>query len=176
MKTPREILFDRHRQAESRLDAVREKALAAVAVEGTTQRLQPNPSIGSLFQAVLRKAWSELIWPSRRAWAGMAAVWLAVVAANLEWKTTLPAVPAIRSVRAHEVAQAFEEQRRLLAELLPTAEPLPPDQAPGSWRKQPAVPASGTGNSKPDARPATRSQMRGIPQLDPLSQKELWAC
>ncbi len=129
MKTPREILFERHRQAEPRLEAIRRKVLAAFPASGSAEALQPRRGEGLLIRAVLRKAWLELVWPSRRAWAGMAALWLAVVAANLEMNARFPALPAARSAPVGELAQAFQEQRRLLAELLPPVKP-PPPQAP----------------------------------------------
>ena len=130
MKTPREILFERHRQAGPRLDAVRQKALGV---------LPPSRSEGLSVQAMLRKAWRELIWPSRRAWAGMAALWLAVLTANLEIKATSPAAPALRSAHSRELVQAFAEQRRLLAELVrpvnpPPAAPARPNARPRSER------------------------------------------
>ncbi|HWI55641.1 MAG TPA: hypothetical protein VNZ22_00340 [Bacillota bacterium] len=129
MKTPREILFQRHRQAVPKLDAVRRQALAELAAQGTAHALPPSRSAGQSLGAVLRNAWLELIWPSRRAWAGMAALWLAVLAANLEMKASSQTAPAARSAPAREVVQAFGEQQRLLAELL---QPVPPPaiQAP----------------------------------------------
>ena len=147
MKTPREILFERHRQAQPRLDAVRWKALATLSPAEDATRAHPeeglakslvsqssdladaNPALESargnvlFILAFLKKAWLELIWRSRRVWAGMGVLWLAARAANLEMKTTSPEVPAVRSAVSRELAQAFEEQRRLLAELLPPADP-----------------------------------------------------
>ena len=123
MKTPREILFERHRQAEPKLDAVRRKVLAALPASGSADALQPRRSEGLLIQAVLRRAWLELIWPSRRAWAGMAALWLGLLAANLEMKAAFGPAPAVRPAPAREMMLAVEEQRRLLAELLQPAGP-----------------------------------------------------
>jgi len=89
MKTPREILLERHRHAEPRLDAVRRKALATLAASGRANQAHLASAQGSGgavkgAAAMLKKAWLELIWPSRRAWAGMAALWLVVLAANVE--------------------------------------------------------------------------------------------
>ncbi len=156
MKTPREILFERHRQAEPRLDAVRQKALAVLRSSESVDALQPGHGAGPFKRrtqnaergimratrqvgAVLRKAWLELVWPSRRAWAGIAALWLVVLAANLEMKATFPAAPAVRAAPTRELVQAMEEQRRLLAELLqppsaPPAEPPRPSPRPRSER------------------------------------------
>lgn len=71
----------------------------------------------------------ELIWPSRRAWAGMAGLWLGLLAANLEMNATSPRVPAVRYAYNHELVRAFEEQQRLLAELLPPVSQPPPAPA-----------------------------------------------
>lgn len=119
MKTPREILFDRHRAADPRLDTVRRNVLAALPAAGSAEALPPSRNGWQLIRAMLRNVWLELIWPSRRAWAGMAALWLAVLATNLQMKVTSPAVPAARSQHSRELVRAFAEQRRLLAELLP---------------------------------------------------------
>ncbi len=51
MKTPREILFERHQGAEAKLDAVREKLLAELAV-----RNQGDARVSeSAFKLVLRR-------------------------------------------------------------------------------------------------------------------------
>lgn len=126
MKTPREILFERHRQAEPKLDAVRRKALAALPVAGSVNNAHFNTRAAfHPARAVLRKTWLELIWPSRRVWAGMAVIWLGVLAANLEMKATSTTVPAVQSAHTRELAWAFEERQRLLAELLVPVSPPP---------------------------------------------------
>jgi len=139
MKTPREILFERHCQAGPKLDAVRQKALGMLPPSRGADAIQPNRSERLWAQAVLSKVWWELIWPSRRAWAGMAALWLAVLAANLEMKARSPAAPALRSAHSGELIQSFAEQRRLLTELVrpvyPTlAAPARPNARPRSER------------------------------------------
>lgn len=126
MKTPREILFERHRQAEPKLDAVRLKALATLPAAGSVNNAHFNTRAAvHRARAVLRKAWLELILPSRRAWAGMAVLWLAVLAANLEMNAKSTTVPAVRSAHTGELARAFEEQHRLLTELLLPVNPPP---------------------------------------------------
>lgn len=140
MKTPREILFERHRQAEPKLDAVRRKALAALPTAGSVNKAHFN--IRAAFHRapdVLRKSWLELIWPSRRAWAGFAILWLAMLVANLEMKATSTTVPAGQSARTPALARAFEEQQRLLSELFLPVSPPPAartrsDSSPRSQR------------------------------------------
>ena len=128
MKRPREVLLERHRDARRSLDAVRRNALAALPAPGGANRPQPGRREGPLMRAVF-KAWRELIWPSRRAWAGMAALWLAVLAANVEMRAASGPAPGVRSAPAREVARALAEQRRLLAELLSPVSPPPVEAA-----------------------------------------------
>ncbi len=136
MKTPRELLFERHRQAEPRLDQVRRQALAELAAGASSEALRHGPterlfkrSVANIEYGILKKLWLELLWPSRRALAGMAVVWLALLAANFGMKSTGISAPPARSARKGELVQAFQEQRRLLAELLPTTTP-PPAEPP----------------------------------------------
>jgi hypothetical protein len=139
MKPLRELLFERHRQAEPKLDAVRRRVVATLAPHANTAGFQHSAPKMLLSLAILRRAWLELIWPCRRAWASLAALWLVVLAANIQMKATSPSMPAARSAPTHEVAHAFQEQRRILAELLPPVKPLPihaprPDARPRSDR------------------------------------------
>jgi hypothetical protein len=125
MKTPREILLARHSQIEPKLDAIRQQALAALPRVKEVEETQVSRSEGFSSGSVLRKVWLELIWPSRRAWAGMATLWVAVLAVNLAMKANSPAGTVVRSAPAREVVRAFAEQQRLLTELLPPTEPAP---------------------------------------------------
>ena len=131
MKTPREILFERHRQVEPALDAVRRKALATLPARpqnrgldtvSSCRRVLGQVATGAL--AVLRKGWLELIWPSRRAWVGLTAIWLAVFGANLQMKTPSQPAPAVQFA-PRILAQALQERLRVLAELLPPSTPRP---------------------------------------------------
>jgi hypothetical protein len=74
MKTPKEILLAAHQALAPRLDQMREDVLAAeLGGAGNVSTKRRNS-----FAAVPVKLWNELIWPSRRAWAGLAAVWVAL--------------------------------------------------------------------------------------------------
>ena len=75
------------------------------------------------------KLWLELIWPVRRIWAGLSAVWLALAIFILSQADRSATVIAKSTVPAAEVRLAFQEQQRLLAEILgppPAAAPAEP--------------------------------------------------
>ena len=125
MKTPREILFARHRKVEPKLDALREKTIQGLTTASEaagTRASRAERRRGGL----LRTLWLELIWPCRRAWGGMAIVWLAVGTANLAMKPPHSSATLANSAPAPNVAKAFGEQRQLLAELLPPGATTPP--------------------------------------------------
>ena len=157
MRTPREVLLARHRRAEPRLDAVRREALGRLAASvaqvskpavsqaskpaGLTQR---QPSWKSAIQQVwkpalrtggrwliagLSRLWRELVWPYRRAWAGLAVLWLGLLAAQVELRGPAAGVASGRSIPSAEVLQSLQEQRRVLAQLLQPA-PLSPAEPP----------------------------------------------
>jgi len=70
---------------------------------------QPATSDLGFFEAV----WRELICPSRYAWSGLAALWVAMLVVNAQ----LSHHPAGRaSTSPQEIFQAWEEQKRAIAE------------------------------------------------------------
>ncbi len=124
MKTPREILFEHHRNAGPKLDAIRRTALAELpdaVVETAASAVRERQWI----RTALEKPWLELIRPCQRVWAGMAVLWLVVLAANLEMRATSPSAPRGQTVPAREIVRALQEQQRFLTELLPAPEPQP---------------------------------------------------
>jgi hypothetical protein len=119
MKTPRELLLQRHLAAEPKL-----KAICRVVVENihNEETKQPSAVFVSWFLGCSRNFWRELIWPNHRGWAGLAAVWAVILAMNL-----YSADPAARLVKA-EAAPSTESllvlraQRRELAKLIEPTE------------------------------------------------------
>jgi anti-sigma factor RsiW len=65
----------------------------------------------------LRGWWQEVIWPSRRVWAGFAAVWLMILAGNFSLRDHSQTYDAKFSPQT--MLTAFKDQQRILAELLP---------------------------------------------------------
>ncbi|MGA2220992.1 MAG: hypothetical protein ABSH21_04285 [Verrucomicrobiia bacterium] len=125
MKTPREILLKRHQSVEPKLDRMWAETLAP-AVAAVCNRRESGvkrgvgahraPLQGLLF-TVGWKLWRELIWPSRRIWAGLAVAWLLIIGLNMA--SSEPALQAASKTgpRSGEELRAFIEQRRLLAQL-----------------------------------------------------------
>jgi len=111
MKTPREILLKRHQAVEPKLDAIRNN----VVREG---RRAAVPEFRVAGTATLPMSiWRELIFPCRRIWAGLAAVWIVILAVNLSMRDHSPAV-AMKSPPTSEMIMAWRQQQQLLTELI----------------------------------------------------------
>ena len=111
MKTPRELLLKRHEAALPKLDALRAAALPA--------RSQP-----STLNSQPASLWERLFGPNPLAWAGLAAVWLVLLAVNRSGSepATSTASHANQPSEA-AVAEIVRENRRQMAELLNLDEP-----------------------------------------------------
>jgi hypothetical protein len=114
MKTPREILLKRHRAASPRLDAVRRKVIAS---ECPANGVQPTAATPSLILRCGLTLWRELVFPCRRAWGGLVAVWVVIVAVSLATHDTAP-VMAKAVAPTPDVQQALRAQHQLRAELI----------------------------------------------------------
>jgi hypothetical protein len=126
MKTPREILLDRHRSAGPKLDAVREAALAA-AFSGTEQNANQPGEIRAPFAIRFTQVlWRELIFPCRRIWAGLAAVWLVILVLNMPAGEKHAQLATISSPPDKQVLAVLREQKEMLAQLV---EPMIPSPA-----------------------------------------------
>lgn len=84
--------------------------------------------------------WRQRLWPSPRAWAGLAAAWGFIFVLHLS--SQAPTGRAVKALPAlsPQVAVLLDQQRRLLAELLdlnpPEATTEPPPAAPPRPRSQ----------------------------------------
>ena len=110
MKTPRDILFQRHQAAEDKLNQIRRDVVAQIQPAPTTRR-EPLP-----LRALLT-LWRELFWPSRFAWGGIAAAWFFMLVVNQTTHNTDTSVRAQVAPPSTEMLQAAQAQRRMLAEL-----------------------------------------------------------
>lgn len=148
MKTPREILLARHKDAEAKLDHVRRAVVSELnaraqsredAKLGETRTTSSPASLGAFasWRLGVEKVWQELIWPCRRTWAGLAAVWLAILAFNHSQAESRPPVVARASTPPAEIRLALREQHRVLEEILGAKTPAPPAESPRRPNNQP---------------------------------------
>src|ERR1035441_4103681 len=99
------------------------------------------PTSSSLL-STLHHQLSTLLWPHPVAWAGLAAVWVVILGINLTTRDASTALAKHTSPVSPQVFMAFQEQERLLTELLgpretPVAEQPKPDPArPRSERRR----------------------------------------
>ena len=124
MKTPREILLERHCAANAQLDAIRENVVATAVSDAAVRVPRPFPILAVL------KLWRELVLPCRRIWAGVAAVWLVILALHLSTGAPPKSAPGQMAASGQDVLTALREQEQILAQLLdprdqPHAEPPP---------------------------------------------------
>src|SRR5258708_8838708 len=77
--------------------------------------------------------WREWLWPSPRAWGGLAAAWVLILSLNTAKLATPPGVASVSPPPSREMIMALSAQRRELAELLddaqeksPATKPAPP--------------------------------------------------
>ena len=123
MKTPRDILLKQHRSAEPKLDAIRRDIVAGLNYQDTkAQNWAVKIAVSCL--AGSNKVWLELVWPCRRTWAGLAAVWILILAANVSLREQSPAT--IKSGPSADMMMTLKDQQKILAELL-TDHSLPRD-------------------------------------------------
>jgi len=127
MKTPREILLNRHTSATPKLDAIREQVIAdecevtignpflrSGATEGRRQSAIGNPSA----------FWRAWLWPHPKAWAGLAAVWVVIFGLQLAARDAAPALAQSSATLSPQAVATLQEQRRLLAELIDQSAPV----------------------------------------------------
>ena len=118
MKTPREILLGRHRAAEPKLDAIRREAVNVAA--DVNRRKQPvrELTFTAALADVIRLSFRELIWPCRRTWTALAAVWIALCLFNVSQRDKSELAARKLPPPSPEAIMAWRQQERLLAELI----------------------------------------------------------
>jgi hypothetical protein len=123
MKTPRELLLERHRSRSDALDAIRERVIAdetSGASFRTTEPVTTGPS--SLLPGI--RAWLSF---GRVAWSAFAAVWCAIVGLNLAASSLEEPVTAAAEVDANRMMAGFHHHRAQLARLLEDGADTPVD-------------------------------------------------
>ena len=128
MKTPREILLTRHRAVDPKLDVIRREVVEVAA--NVNRRKQPvrELTFAAALANVIKLSFLELIWPCRRTWAGLAAVWMALFIFNVSQRD--PSELAARKLPppSPEAIMAWRQQEKLLAELIGPSAPSDAEQ------------------------------------------------
>lgn len=141
MKTPRELLFNRHQAADAKLDQIRHEAVSKLGIP-----IEPWKS--SLPVLVLLKLWQELIWPCRRTWAALAAVWLLMLGVNVSLRDP-GQITLAKPSPSGGMMMALQQQERLLAELSE-----PPKTRAGTSPPKPIAPQPRSDRRDVSRRPA----------------------
>jgi hypothetical protein len=120
MRSPREILLERHRALEPKLEAIRQSIVAAAPGHRrpAAATSQPRSLAGAarLFRW-LSVPWRELVLPSRRIWSGLAAVWILLFIINLAQRDPVSGVTG-QPVQSPPVIMSWQVQQRWMNELL----------------------------------------------------------
>ncbi|HEV2320710.1 MAG TPA: hypothetical protein VGV18_13220 [Verrucomicrobiae bacterium] len=132
MKTPREILLARHRAIEPGLDDIRRQIVEKLNNKKAMEQSDVSAFV-SLLLGCSTNIWRELIWPERRIWAGLAAVWILIFIANFSMRDHSE-IKMAKSPPSQEVIMAFRQQQQLLSEL------IGPDDPPVAEVKKPYIP------------------------------------
>jgi hypothetical protein len=114
MKTPRDILFARHQAATPKLDAIRREVLNAELREGRRAAVPKFRVADTAILPIL--IWRELIFPCRRIWTGLAAIWILLFIVNFSQHDGSQTIIA-RSAPTPEMMMTFRDQQKLLNEL-----------------------------------------------------------
>lgn len=72
MKTPRELLFNRHRSITSKLDTLRVTVVSDLRKAAEPDSFAPRETLMALL-------WQRLIWPAKRVWLGAATTWCVIL-------------------------------------------------------------------------------------------------
>jgi len=114
MKTPREILLARHEATNAKLDDIRRAAIWELNNQGTKQ--QNRSDLTSLFLRCSRNFWRELILPRPQAWAGLAVIWVVILALKFSTRDASHVAGRTSSVPP-EIMAELKQQKHLFAEL-----------------------------------------------------------
>ena len=154
MKTPREVLFEQHQAAETKLDAIRQRVVAGVAQTSKSAvsrvskparrwaglptwksaiRQVGKPALQSDGTSALGTGWRQFWWSLRWHLAGLSAAWLLVMALNVGQSPAATREVARRDAPSpQQLLAVLLENQRQLRELIgpPAVEPAPKPQKP----------------------------------------------
>lgn len=135
-KTPREILLDRHRAADSALERLCTDLLAGENRQNSTPETTENRSgerrwiCRPVFWRVLGRMWQELFWCCRYVWGGLAAAWVLIIGLQMALVEDSPSGKSAVVGGASSVPSYLAVQKRLLLELGDATTPAPATRTP----------------------------------------------
>lgn len=101
-----------------------ERRVVAMAQSDTRTRPPTLASRPLGWLSTINSQLSTLLWPHPKAWAGLAAVWFVILAANFATRETAPVLEARRvTTPSPDTLRLLKQQERLLAELSGWSEP-----------------------------------------------------
>jgi hypothetical protein len=145
MKTPREILLARHRAAAPKLDAIRHEVIQELNNKGTKEQSRPASLVASLL-GCSNKLWQELIWPCRRIWTGLAAVWVLLFIVDFSQRDNVSGVTG-KPARSGEVIMSLQARQRWMNELLADRSAPPETDRSRNFAPKPRSETLGTGTA-----------------------------
>jgi hypothetical protein len=90
--------------------------------EHAPRTTQPAPASRSWLSSIYSQL-STLLWPHPVAWTGLAAAWLVILGVNLATRDATTRIARHAAPVSPQVFMAFQEQERLLSELIGPSEP-----------------------------------------------------
>jgi len=109
-------LLEQHRSAAPKLDAIRREVVEELNNQETKEQSRPASLVASLL-GCSNKLWLELIWPCRRIWTGLAAVWVLLFIVDFSQRDNVSGVTG-KPARSGEVIMSLQAQQRWMNELL----------------------------------------------------------
>ena len=94
----------------------REEILTAVELAAVTRH--PSPATRPSWLSTLNHQLSTLLWPHPKAWAGLAAVWILILAVDFSPRDKTPGLAEKSAPPSPEVIVELRQQQRMLAELI----------------------------------------------------------
>lgn len=146
MKTPRDILLEKHAKAEGRLHEMRRDLAAELGRIAAESKLEEEP--WASFATSFLMGWRQLLWSLRGQLAGLGAAWLLILILGLSPGEEGPTLAngsrprhgvqsagVLTSTSPQQLLLAAREHRRQLAELLaPSEERKTPETRPEPGR------------------------------------------
>jgi hypothetical protein len=105
----------------------RAEILAAVAADANRRH---EVSREFTFAATVGSWLSTILWPHPKAWAGLATVWMLILALNLSMHERGPVPEAKAAAPTQAVMAELRQQHKLYAELIGTTDPRDADRQP----------------------------------------------